>query len=183
MDKAIIFRIVYSVLLIPAVYDISKATFLFVKDKLINKSIPTSISGYWYSIVESKRNPNNKTVEFINIKQKGEFVSFNLYQHTYKQEFFYYKGAGMMKGVKLVAWFSNQEARSDHIGAFILAIEHDRQHTFYLKGYYEELNSEHDLIGDIYSTYPISLDLFEKLEFTFSKRKFMEKMYDRFIKR
>lgn len=89
MDKAIIFRIVYSVLLIPAVYDISKATFLFVKDKLINKSIPTSISGYWYSIVESKRNPNNKTVEFINIKQKGEFVSFNLYQHTYKQEFFY----------------------------------------------------------------------------------------------
>ena len=163
------------------IFEIGKFLFLFIVDKIKEKSVSFSISGYWCSYNSEYSFSENKiysAYELVKINYSKEKIVMHLYQLTNDNRRHQYKGYGFLRGNKLV--ISYEEANcstSNHIGAFILKMQNKNEHSILFAGNYYEYRGEADTCEDFkYILKPCTLSLSNRLLIFIFRNKYIYKL-------
>lgn len=166
-------------------FEVLKYLFIFSLNRIQEKKVPFSISGYWHLYIEeSSENNGNKYYahELIKFKYYRGNIHMRLYQMTNEKNYIY-QGTGCMRINKLsIAYEQSNDSNSNHIGAFILKASNIEEHSVTLVGNYCEFRQEenHCSIFDV-QLHPMRIKLINRLLLFLLKSKyafgFMEKEF------
>ena len=129
-------------------FELGKYIVIKLLDKIAEKSLPFAISGFWYAYHEcqdANTKEDREAYELILLKYNRGQVKMMLYQLTGDGRKYQYSGAGFFRGDKMtIAYEENRQYRSNKVGAFVLRLCNEREHSVVLKGQY------HEIVGDVF---------------------------------
>ncbi len=170
-------NILITSLISPAVFEILKLFCSWLYNKLKNRSLPYTISGYWLACHNTEvvvENIAYTACEIIKIKQNGTNLSFVLYQLTNDKRFYIYRGVGYIRGSKVSLSYEETHSEiSSNTGSFTLLKRDTLQHTSCFTGIYSEFVKEEKHCTSMpYSMHLLKLTYFERIMFTLFKSKY-----------
>lgn len=161
-----------------AMFEIIKFSIIFVKDKIYEKGLPFTISGYWCTYHEKG---SYYAFEFVKIKHRGDKLKFRLYQKTNDGRFHFYKGNGYIRANKIS--FAYQEVnknRSNHVGTLNLRIYNISEHCIGLVGSYSEFSKDEKECSHLpYELREFTESKWDKIFILLFRRNYIKRLMDR----
>lgn len=180
-------EVILTWLIAPTVFELLKIFVIWIINKIEERSLPYSMSGYWCTYHEMiVNNQTYSCYELLKIKQQGSKLVLCIYQLTNDNRFYLYKGKGYIRGAKVS--FSYEEVNSkfsSSTGNVSLLRKDILQHTPRYEGVFSEFIRENEnCTCSPYILCFLDLGWFDKMMITIFKsryiKNYMEK--ERFLK-
>lgn len=167
--------IIFTGIISATAFEIFKAIFIIIKNKISEKSLPFTVSGYWCTYHEKAM---HGAYELVYLKHQGNKLKLKLYQKTNDKRFHFYKGNGYIRGDKIsIAYQEANKSRSNHTGTFNLKIHNISEHSVCLYGNYTEFSKNNKESNSIrYELKECNLSSFNRLCIKFLGKFFIKNL-------
>ena len=159
------------------IFEILKGIFISIHNRICEKSLPFTVSGYWGTYHSSN---DYSAFEFVVIKHQGVGLRVRLYQKTNDGRFHFYRGAGYIRGNKIsLAYQEADKSKSNFTGTFNLLVSNASEHSLKLNGSYTEFSkNEEESTSHPYCLRELSLSLKEIILITAFRKHYIKKLMD-----
>ncbi len=177
------YNVIVAWFIAPAMYEILKHIIILIKNKLQERTIEYTVSGYWGTVHSAKDKDGKEytAYELLKMKQKGNELRSKLYQLTNDGRFYTYNCTGYIKGQKISLAYSELNNKfSNDTGTINLLRFEKFQHTPNFVGVYSEFSkSDTSCTSKDYNLIPLKINAKDRVLLAILKSKYAQKYLEK----